>query len=233
MEKDNSLSTSFGSSITNNLQDPLMDTAEIVLDSALNDGVLKDIPVVKYVVSAYKLIDDIRGRFYLRKLEKFIFSFNAGIATDEEIKEYRAKFSGKNRDSELSYILVLIDRYVDMDKPAIMAKLFLSYLDGAINWNEFCAYSEILDKILSSDLVYLCQKDSYTIYNNQFPSELLRLTGVGLMYSYQNDSILESDGHGGVAVFASAFSRVENKERKFFLTEFGQKFKSIIQSTLK
>ena len=117
-----------------------------------------------------------------------------------------------------------------MEKPSILAKLFLAYLDQTISWSEFCAYSEVLDKILVSDLRYLQQNNTYTVYSNRFPSELLRLTGVGLMYSYQHDSVFESDGHGGIAVFASAFTRVENQERVFSVTLFGKKFKEIVYS---
>ena len=223
-----SLSLSFGESIKNNVLDPAVDTAEIVSDSVLEDGILKEVPLVKYAVSAYKILDDIKGRFYLRKIERFINSFNAGIASDEEVEKYRAKFSGKKRDSELSYIMVVLDKYIDMGKPEILAKLFLTYLDQVISWSEFCAYAEVLDKILITDLSYLRKSDSYTIHNNMFPSELLRLTGVGLMYGYQNDSAFESDGHGGMMLFSGSFSRLENKERVFYLTEFGRKLKNII-----
>lgn len=33
-------------------------------------------------------------------------------------------------------ILILIDRYIGVEKPQQLAKLYLAYLDGVIDWNE-------------------------------------------------------------------------------------------------
>lgn len=89
---------------------------------------------------------------FLRKLQKFIDSFNAGLASEYEIEKQRAKFSGKNRDKELTYITIVVERYLDFEKPNILAKLYLAYLDNILTWDDFCAYSEIIDKLLKMDL---------------------------------------------------------------------------------
>lgn len=227
---DKSLTTSFGESISQIITDPIVDTAEVILDSFLEEGILKDLPVIKYAVTAYKIVDDVKGRFYIAKLRKFINSFNRGLATPDEVEKYKERFTGKKHDSELAYILVVLDKYLDLQKPEILSKLYLAYLDGKIDMDELCAYAETLDRILIKDLKCLFAKDEYTIATNThcIPAELLRLTGVGLMYSYQNDSVFRSDGRGGMAVFAEDFSRIENKERIYTITEFGMKLKIIV-----
>lgn len=224
----NTITESFGKSISVNIADPFIDTAEVVLDSFSDDEILKEIPILKYAVSAYKIVDDIRGRFFLRKLKQFINSFNSGLASEEEIEKHKAKFFGKNRDKELSYITIMIDRYLDFEKPDILAKLYLAYLDKRISWDEFCIYSEVIDKLLRNDLKYMIDNETYITKNNIVSPELLRLAGIGLMIDYHNDSLFESDGSGGFAVYSSSFDRVSSKERVFQKTSFGQKLVDII-----
>lgn len=173
-----SITESFGESIAKNTIDTSIDTAEIVLDSFMDDGILKEIPIIKYAVTTYKIVDNIKGRFFYEKLQKFIDSFNAGLASEYKIEKQRAKFSGKNRDKELTYITIVIERYLDFEKPNILAKLYLAYLDNILTWDDFCAYSEIIDKLLKIDLECLIKNKTK---NNIISAGLLRLTGVGLM----------------------------------------------------
>ncbi len=229
MENNNSITKEFEQSISTKALDLSVDTAEIVLDSYLSDGVLKEIPIVKYAVSAYKIVDDLKGRFFIRKLQKFITSFNLGLTSQEDVEKRKAIVLSKNRDSELAYITIIIDHYLDFNKPDILAKLYLAYLDDKTSWDEFCAYSEVLDKLLINDLHYLISNQRCTTKNNQVSSELLRLVGVGLMNGFQNDSAFEDDGHGGIAIFGGSFNRIIEKEKIYEATDFGHKFIDIIQ----
>ena len=76
--------------------------------------------------------------------------------------------------------------------------------------------------------MYLIKNETVITKNNIIESELLRLTGNGLMYSYQNDSLFEENGRGGFTIFSNSFERVKSKERIFSRTEFGKKFVDII-----
>lgn len=223
METNTSITKSFEQSISVNSLELGIDTAEVVLDSFMQDGILKEIPLVKYAVSAYKIVDDLKGRYYVRKLREFIISFNSGLASQEEVERRKAKILSKNRDSELAYITIMIDRYLDFKKPMILAKIYLAYLDNKITWDEFCVYAEIVDKLLLNDLNYLMKNQRCTTKNNIVPPELLRLSSVGLMNGYQNNSPFEGDGRGGIAIFGDSFNRVIDKEKIYEITDFGEK----------
>lgn len=227
-ENVNSISESFSKSIVKNTEDIVLDAAEVVLDSIIDDEIIRDIPIIKYVFTAYKIVDDIKGRFFIRKLQNFVNNFNSGITTEQEIQRRRAEFVDGNRDRELAYIVVIVDRYLDVDKPAILAKFYLAYLDKTVSWNEFCSYSEVINMLLKDDMKYLIQQETYTIRNNNIAAELLRLSGTGLMNNYQNDSPFVSDGSGRIAVYAGSFDRVTTKERIFSRTDFGRKFVDIV-----
>jgi len=225
-----SISNSFIESIKKNTMSTLIDISEKGIDSFMSDGILKELPIMKYVVNTYNVIDDIKGRCFLRKLDIFIRSFNSGIATEEDIEKQKLKILKKNRNKELEYIMIIIDRYLDIDKPEILAKMYLAYLDKIITWDEFCAYSEITNTLLKIDIMYLIKNETVITKNNIIESELLRLTGNGLMFNYQNDSPFEENERGGFTIFSNSFERVKSKERIFSRTEFGKKFVDIINS---
>ena len=228
MDTNFSITKSFEQSISSKQLDLGVDTAEVILDSFMDDGILKEIPIVKYAVSAYKIVDDLKGRYFIRKLREFIVSFNSNLATADEVEQRKAKILSKNRDSELAYITILIDRYLDFKKPNILAKIYLAYLDNKISWDEFCAYSEIVDKLLLNDLSHLIANQTVTTKNNIVPPELLRLSAVGFMNGYQNNSPFESDGRGGIGILGSSFNRVIEKEKIYEITDFGAKFVEIL-----
>ena len=228
MDTNLSITKSFEQSISSKALDLSVDTAEVVLDSFMDDGILKEIPIVKYAVSAYKIIDDLKGRYFIRKLREFIVSFNSNLATQEEVEQRKAKILSKNRDSELAYITILIDRYLDFKKPDVLAKIYLAYLDNKISWDEFCTYSEIIDKLLLNDLSYLISNPKVITQNNIVPPELLRLSAVCFMNGFQNNSPFESDGRGGISIFGDSFDRVNNKEKVYEITDFGRKFVEIL-----
>lgn len=227
---DESFSKSFGESIKQNVGDITIDTSEAILDSCMDEGILKELPILKYVVTACKVYDDIKGRIFLNKMRIFIQSFNACCASEEDVKKRREMVNKKNRNEELSYISVIIDSFLDFEKPEILAKLYLAYLDQHISWNEFCAYSEITNSLLRMDIDYLKNNQTVLTKNNIITSELLRLTGSGMMYSYQNDSPWVENEQGGLVINVNDFERVKSKERIFTRTEFGEKYIKIILS---
>lgn len=51
------------------------DIGEVVLDSALEDGVLKDIPIIGAIVGAYKCIRNIDDMLFTKKLIAFLWGF--------------------------------------------------------------------------------------------------------------------------------------------------------------
>lgn len=207
-----SISESFGESIVKNTMDVSLDTSEVILDSFMKEGILKKLPIIKYAVSVYNIVDDIKGRFFLNKLKNFIDSFNSGNVTEKDVEKQKKKFFDKNRDNELAYITIIID----------------NYLDYLITWDEFCAYSEIINNLLRMDIKFMLDNKTVTTKNNEITSELLRLTGNGLMSGYQNDSPFESDGQGGISIYSDSFDRVISKERVFSRTRFGERFIRII-----
>lgn len=175
-----SLSLSFGNSLTEDVAGIVGEYAELGLDALVEDGLLKDIPVVSTAVAVYKIGKSIHERHHITKLVSFLNEINKGIADEEKREKYREDFTTneKFRNQELEYILILIDRYISFDKPQMLAKLYLAYLDGKIKWDEFMQYAEVLDRLLPGD-IYLSE-DGFKYARNKSDSQQ-RLAALGLM----------------------------------------------------
>ena len=108
------------------------------MDALVEDGLFKDVPVIS-TITVYRIGKSFRERHHLAKLISFLNVINKGIVDEEKRNSYREKFASneKFRNQELEYIMVLIDRYISLDKPQMLAKLYLAYLDEKIIWKEF------------------------------------------------------------------------------------------------
>ena len=134
--EEKSLSIAFADSLAEESISCISEYAEIGLDAVMEDGILKDIPIVSTAIAIYKIGSSIKERHNLKKLLVFLNELNNGILDEQKRKEYQQKFQNneKFRNQEIEYLLVLIDRYINYDKPQMLAKLYLAYLDGTIIW---------------------------------------------------------------------------------------------------
>lgn len=230
--KEKSLSISFADSLTNDAISCVSSYVEIGLDAVMDDGILKDIPIVSTAIAIYKIGSSIKERHNLKKLLVFLNELNNGILDEQKRKEYQQKFQGneKFRNREIEYLLVLIDRYINYDKPKMLAKLYLAYLDGAIIWEELTMYAEVIDRFLLLDCNYLISDaDTYTTHRNIGAEPILRLVALGLMVEDIGQTLFVDDGHGGLAITSTSMERSKRKERIYKKTEFGEKLVTILR----
>ncbi len=115
---------------------------------------------------------------------------NAGTADEASRQHYKNLILSdlKRRDKEVEYLLVLIDRYLQSDKAAVLARLYLAYLDGMLLWDELVKYAEIIDRFLPGDYDELTNRAWYDLEDAFVPDSLLRLISLGLVVSHENSS---------------------------------------------
>jgi len=105
---------------------------EFALDAILNDGLLKEVPVIGTLVGFAKAGRSIRDMLLLKKLLEFLRGVGRVApekrrAVLEEIKDPKKKARlGQNT-------LLLLDRIADIDKPRLMANAFRAFLERKIN----------------------------------------------------------------------------------------------------
>ena len=230
--EEKSLSIAFADSLKEESISCIGEYAEIGLDAVMEDGLLKDIPIVSTAIALYKIGTSIKERHNLKKLLIFLNEINNGIADEEKRKDYQQKFESneKFRNREIEYLLVLIDRYVDYDKPKMLAKLYLAYLDEVIIWEELTMYAEVVDRFLLLDCKFLVSEaDAYKTYRNIGAVPILRLVALGLMVEDIGQTLLVDDGHGGLSITSTSIERSKRKERIYKKTEFGDKLANILK----
>lgn len=227
---DNSIVESFKDSIFEEAVDITSDLAEVGLDSILEDGTLKDIPFISTAICVYKIGVTIKERHYIKKLARFIDAFNKGIDDDDMRERIKSRFlDEKASKKELEYILLLIDRILDEEKSDLLAKLYLSYLNRKINWEEFISYSNVVDRLLPSDLDYLRLNASFSTDIITFNDKLMRLAGLGLLVEKNQQ---EEKPKINDPILINSYERSKNK-RKYELTEFGKKLIFVFGGFLK
>ena len=230
--KEESLALSFEHSMTTEISDLVGQYAEIGLDAMIEDGIFKDIPIVSTFAAIYRLGNNIRDKHAAVKLVAFLNEFSKGILDEEKRKEYQAKFASneKFRNQELSYIMILIDRYISLEKPEMLAKLYLAYLDEIIVWEEFTMYAEVIDRFLLLDCKMLVsESNTYIVYRNIGGESVLRLVALGLMAEKPNNSRVELDGLGDAVFWGDDIEVLSGKKRIYEKTEFGEKLSAILR----
>jgi len=158
--------------IKEHVTDLSVDISELVVDSFLNDGLLKDIPVIGTGVKLIKLGTSISDMILLYKLK--IFMENINIVSEEDIDKFKEKMKNdKNRDDIGIKILNIIDKIDEYTKIKWIAIVFLDYLEKNID-------KDFLFRII-------------TIINNTFFKDILSLKVFeGKTEMLSNNKIIES-----------------------------------------
>lgn len=128
------------------------DVAELSLDAALNEGLLKDIPVFGWIMRGYRAVIDVRDRILLKKIALFLNSLNQ---IDENqrlafINRILRNDAEKRKFGE--QIILLLDRQESFDKSTFLGTIFAAYLRSEIERWEFDAIAAGIDTASIIDL---------------------------------------------------------------------------------
>ena len=181
------LVSAFNDSLTSEIILTATDLGEVALDSFLESGIIKDIPLLSTVVSLFKIGHSVGDAFYIKKLATFINEINRNVIEAEKLEKYKKLIheNPKKFKKDIEFILVLINRFIDSEKSKYLAKLYVAYLEEKIDWKDFVKYSQVIDQLFNTDLeviflegVLLCKrKDS---------DDILRLESLGLLVEVNN-----------------------------------------------
>jgi hypothetical protein len=216
---ENNLSLALSNSISTEASSIATNLLEIGLDSIMEEGLLKEVPILSTVVSLFKIGQSIKDRHQIKKLLNFIVALNNGIIDEEKREYYKnvVKDDPQKRKKELEYILISIDRYINSNKAQLLAKFYLAYLDQKIDWNFFAKASEILDRFLPGDYDTLQERSWTAIDDIQVSDSLIRLMSLGLVIVHNNSSNYNY-------VIDSSISIPISKRKDYELTELGENF---------
>lgn len=191
-------------------KDVVLDIAEITIDSLLNDGILKEVPIVDTVQSSVNLVCKIIGRFKAKHILVFAQNVNSNEESTKKIRMHYEKLKEKKKlmQQEMEVIVSSIishDKYI---KDKILANFYLEYCDPNVKfeWRDFEEMLTIVDALFPYDLA--CLEDIYNkgVYNegNEYNrSSISRLSNLNLV-DYYNEIAVTGDVPNAAAQYYTA-----------------------------
>ncbi len=153
MRKDK-ISDQLESAIGNHsLQDSTSALIEVALDSAMEDGVLRDIPILGSLIGFGRAAISIRDRIFIKKLASFLKEIESVPSEKRRalIEEVNASEEATVKVGEK--ILYIVDRCEDHENCRAAGIIFKAFLEKEINYSEFFSLTSAVDRLLYSDLV--------------------------------------------------------------------------------
>jgi len=134
-----------------------IDYSELALDAFLKDSVLKEIPFVKSVVSFYNIGHSVIARHKTKKILTFFKEFHSCEIELDKFEKFKNKFNGDAdyQNQVVETILLLNERFLQIEKSKILAKLIISHIEEKISWNELTDLSVVLDNIHPKGFLFL------------------------------------------------------------------------------
>lgn len=174
------------------------DFTEIAIDGLMDDGVLKDVPLVGSILGIINFGNSINKYLSAKKIYKFLFELHK-IPQDKRIKKIEEINNSEKYQSKVGeMIFELLDRIESDGKPEIIGKLFAAVIEEKIDYNTFLKAAHVIKTVFYYDLLNL--KEIYwEKYLHGEVDDTLRINGLvqnNLDFAGQFNSGLTFDDKG-------------------------------------
>ena len=130
----------------------IKDAGEIAIDSYLEDGLLKGIPIIGSIIALAKTAIRVSDYIFIKKVIRFMQNLES-VSEYEKCEEWKKIQDDKKYAKHLGEtIMLLLDKFDNLDKPAIFAKVFSSFLKREIDNSIFLRLSSAIEKTSIVDL---------------------------------------------------------------------------------
>lgn len=135
------------------LLEATLESGEVVLDALMNGDALADIPFIGTAVKVCRAKDTIRDRIFAVKLQGFIECLQK--ITQKEKDKMREKIASNPEEAgKVGETLVMVlEQITDLNKPSVLAKLFLCYIEEIISANELRRLAQAINIAFGDDLI--------------------------------------------------------------------------------
>lgn len=140
---------------TSDLENINVNLAEVAIDSVLEDGVLKDLPIVSIVVGLSKFGFRLRETIFLKKVLKFLspLKYTSKVERQKFLKKIEESETYNKKVGEA--LIMILDKLTDLDKPKIIGKLFVASIKEEIDYQTFLQLSYLVENLFLPDIEYL------------------------------------------------------------------------------
>lgn len=126
--------------------------AEALARGLADNEAIAAIPIVSTAVKIARGIDDFRAKIFAAKLSSFVS--DPSLRSTQAAGRIKQKFAQSPEEGVKigETLLLVLDKFIDMDKPAILAKVFVAYIDSAISAEDLKRIAQGIDLAYGSDL---------------------------------------------------------------------------------
>ena len=132
--------------------DTVSEVAELALDAALDEEILKGIPVFGWIARGARVVLDVRDRILLKKIALFLKQLNQ---IDEKQRLAFVNRVLRNDTEKRKFgekLILLLDRQESFEKSHFLGSIFAAYLRGKIERWEFDGIAAGIDTASIMDL---------------------------------------------------------------------------------
>lgn len=191
------------------------DISEIIVDDFIEEGLLKELPIVKTISAAIKTTNTIREAIFIKKLILFLKEVHE-IGESERKKLIEETEQRVAKSSNLfEKILSTLDKLDEIEKAEFIGRAFKHLIRDEITLLEFNRISKVVQDIVADDLKYF-------IVRNLSPSQ----QDDKLKEWQENSKNIRSDHHkrnminkGLITVTTKLEYRENVKNKKYSLKE--------------
>ena len=154
--------------------------AELGIDSLLDEGLFKSVPIVSVLIGVGKTAQNIHDRNLLKQTVKFINTFNEKLIAPKKLQKYKdhLRSDPKYAEEELGRVLILLNSNIEIKKSELLARFYRAFVEEKINWALFCELSDITSRMFVSDIQLLL-----SVYNK-------KVTDTSQCVGYQADRLI-------------------------------------------
>lgn len=162
-----------------------VDYSELCLDAFLEDNILKQIPIVKSVLSFYNIGSSLKERHNVKKILTFFHQLHVKEINQEKYESFKNRFKlDKNYQNKVVETVVLYnEKFLQVEKSKILANLIASYIDEDLSWEELQDILVVLENMHPKGFIFLekMSKEQYWSNHdrNQYEEPFMFACGIG------------------------------------------------------
>lgn len=193
------------------LKDTGFENFEVLLDSFMQEGIAKEIPIIKTVIALFITSKSIKDYLFVRKLCAFLNSTK--YIAKYKIDKFKIKLESENTKKEVGVkILQIIERLDELRKAQLLGSIFKLLIKEKIDKPIFFRLSYLIDKCFYDDLMELkhFEGDKIILQNNDIISS-------AILENLQSNGFLSNNGFDG-----GNFSDDSNNGTRFGMNQYSK-----------
>lgn len=140
--------------------DLILDINETVLDSILDDSLLKDIPIFSLFFKGKNLISTIQDKFFMKKLFTFLKQLEHTSTEDRKRETEKIDNDPSYKTKVGEKLMFIINEADDSEKAEYIGKLYKEFINKNLNYDDFIRAVNCINKTNIVDLNYFINEVS-------------------------------------------------------------------------